>query len=353
MNILYGLCGEGMGHTTRSKVVIDHLRSQNHRVLVAASGRSAAVLKKHYPNDVLEIEGFFLEYQDGSVDSRMTAIANAMRMNSLLARQADAFRTVDGFAPEAVVTDFEQFATFYASTRSLPLVAIGNHGVFTRCVHDPAIVGNACTPGVRAYIWLMEPGSAQAIVSTIVDLPVKPEYPTVLVPPILRQPVIDAKVTDGEHVLVYQTSASDSRLIDALNASGGAKFKVYGLNRDKQIGNCTLCKFSEDGFLRDLASARAVIANGGYSLTSEAVALGKPLYSIPVRNHFEQLINARYVRALGFGDTAEFIQPAGVAQFLERVPEYTATLRAKPRHDANKKLYGTLDRFFASAESAW
>jgi uncharacterized protein (TIGR00661 family) len=352
MNILYGLCGEGMGHTTRSKVVIDHLLFRGHRVLIAGSGRSAAVLKRHYPESVLEIEGFFLEYKDGALDSRATAISNAMRMHTLLTRQTDAFRIIDGFAPEAVITDFEQLATFYAATRSLPLVSIGNHSIITRCEHNQRVVGDARGPSTLAYVWVMEPPSAHAIVTTIAELPVKPEYSTTLVPPILRKPVLDATPTDEGHVLVYQTSASDSRLLDVLN-SVNAKFAVYGLNRNEEVGNCKLCKFSEENFLRDLASAHVVIANGGYSLVSEAVSLGKPIYSVPVRNHFEQAINARYVHALGFGETAEFIEEEGVSRFLSRADGYAHTLRAAPRHDSNAKLYETLDWIFAQPTVTW
>ena len=40
MNILYGVVGEGMGHATRSRVVIEHLRTKGHQVKVVVSGRA-------------------------------------------------------------------------------------------------------------------------------------------------------------------------------------------------------------------------------------------------------------------------------------------------------------------------
>lgn len=39
MRILYGVAGEGMGHATRSRVVIDHL-TRHHEVEVVVSGRA-------------------------------------------------------------------------------------------------------------------------------------------------------------------------------------------------------------------------------------------------------------------------------------------------------------------------
>src|SRR6266480_3864517 len=38
MRILYGVVGEGMGHATRSKVVIEHLLERGHKVKVVVSG---------------------------------------------------------------------------------------------------------------------------------------------------------------------------------------------------------------------------------------------------------------------------------------------------------------------------
>ena len=44
MRILYGVVGEGMGHATRSRVVIEHLLAQGHEVHVVVSGRAQRFL---------------------------------------------------------------------------------------------------------------------------------------------------------------------------------------------------------------------------------------------------------------------------------------------------------------------
>src|SRR5262249_2628050 len=150
---------------------------------------------------------------------------------------------------------------------------------------------------------------------------------TVLVPPILRKPILEAKTvpaTEGKHFLVYQTSASDTTLIPTLNAVSDQKFVVYGLNRAETIGNCTLKTFSETGFVDDLATSRGVIANGGYSLMGEAVSLHRPVFSVPVRNQYEQILNAWYLQDLGYGVFEEAIAEAPLRAFVQRVPELSA-----------------------------
>jgi len=56
MKILYGVPGEGMGHATRSRVILDHLATRRHQVKIVVSGRADGYLKKLFP-DVEEIRG--------------------------------------------------------------------------------------------------------------------------------------------------------------------------------------------------------------------------------------------------------------------------------------------------------
>jgi len=66
MKILYGVVGEGMGHATRSRVILDHL-SPDHEIMIVASGKAEDYLKRHFP-DVVEIEGLRISYEKGAVD---------------------------------------------------------------------------------------------------------------------------------------------------------------------------------------------------------------------------------------------------------------------------------------------
>ena len=80
---------------------------------------------------------------------------------------------------------------------------------------------------------------------------------------------------------------------------------------------------SVDGFLEDLVTARGVVTGGGFSLLSEAVYLGKPVLSVPLRGQFEQLMNARYLEREGFGICAPDRRPGddgGVPRRARRLP---------------------------------
>ena len=50
-----------------------------------------------------------------------------------------------------------------------------------------------------------------------------------------------------------------------------------------------------------LQKADAMVINGGFSAVSEAMALGKITFVIPVPGHAEQHINARILADMGYG----------------------------------------------------
>src|SRR5256885_1938654 len=82
---------------------------------------------------------------------------------------------------------------------------------------------------------------------------------------ILRREVLDLEPTTGDHVLVYQTATRD--LVEPLAALPEHKFVVYGCGPGQSAhAHITFRPFDETQFLADLASARAVICNGGYTL---------------------------------------------------------------------------------------
>ena len=90
--------------------------------------------------------------------------------------------------------------------------------------------------------------------------------------------------------------------------------------------NLTYKEFNEDEFYDDLASAKAVVCNGGFTFISEAITLKKPIYSVPAIGNFEQTLNGFYVQKLGYGEYHEKLNAKKVDNFLKRLPRYQKRL---------------------------
>jgi uncharacterized protein (TIGR00661 family) len=349
VRILYGVVGEGMGHAIRSKTICEHLVSEGHEVKIVVSGRAHALLAASF-EDVVEIKGLTIRYVDNRVDRDGTLARNFLAAPAMLASNVSVyFDRVASFRPDAVVSDFDSFAYLFGKRHRLPIVSIDNQQIISRCK-----LGKFAKQGVKvdyqmtkAFVRAKLPACDHYVVTTFFFPPVRKRYgkDTTLVPPILRRAILDArkKARAGEHVLVYQTSTSDTRLVDELNSIEKEKFVVYGLRKSARKGNCVLKEFSEEGFVDDLATAKAVITNGGLTLIGEAVYLGKPIFSVPVGNQYEQILNARYLEELGYGLAADRIEAELVRLFLRETPKYAARVD-KHRQDGNREVFDVVDR---------
>jgi len=350
MRILYGVVGEGMGHATRSKVVIEHLLERGHKVKVVVSGRAYQFLKRHLP-DVVEIQGLTIRYSRGAMDRNISLLRNVLLSPAMLFQNASAYiDDVRHFKPKMVLSDFDSYAYFFAKRFKLPIVSIDNQQVIHKCKHDEEITEGVAADyrATRAFVKAKLPACDHYVITSFFTPPIRPKFDgrVTIVPPILRREILEAKLTVGEHVLVYQTSTSDRDLIAELNRVSKRRFIVYGLRRDGVQGNCVLRSFSEQGFVRDLASARAVVTNGGLSLIHEAIYLGKPILSIPVRHQFEQEMNARYLEQYGYGLAAQRIDGDVLEAFLRQEQVYARALRHH-HQKGNEILYRKVDRLIA------
>src|ERR1700675_1036219 len=77
-NILYGVNGEGSGHSSRAREVITHLQAQGHHVRVASFDRGYQNLKDDF--EVTEIDGLRLAYVHNWVRYRRTVVRNLLHL---------------------------------------------------------------------------------------------------------------------------------------------------------------------------------------------------------------------------------------------------------------------------------
>jgi len=353
VNILYGVPGEGMGHATRSKVVIGYLLAQGHQVQVVSSSRAYQMLARNFPGRVHEIRGFHLAYKDLTVSKlRTAALTLRTAPENLRINFAKYRELLGGFAPDLVISDFESFSYFFAQWKRLPVVSIDNMQIINRAELDivvpPAERGNLAV--ARQIVRAKLPRSRHYLISTFFPLPLcAPD--TTLVPPIIRPEILAARPTAGAHVLVYQSATTQKDLVLLLQSLPNQAFRVYGFNKDETHSNVQLCAFSEQGFIDDLASARAVITNGGFSLISEAVYLRKPICAIPIPAQFEQFLNAAEVEKLGYGRHFAHLTADNVRAFLYDVNAYEQAL-AGYAQQGNELLFDALHHLLTEIGAA-
>jgi uncharacterized protein (TIGR00661 family) len=356
VRILYGVVGEGMGHAIRSRVVLDEL-CREHEVEVVVSGRAHDYLKSIESErlGVNRIWGLSLVYEDNRVRNFRTLLANvkgALVEGGWPENIRAFFDLAERFRPDVVVSDFESWSYLFGRTNGIPVISVDNQQIVSRCdIPQEIVAGHEAEYQLtRAIVKAKLPGCLHYLVTTYF-------YPTVarprttLVPPILRPMVLRARPEEGDHLLVYQTSTSDVDLLEHLRRSG-IECRIYGVRRglaaEEREGNLRFMPFSDQGFVDDLRTARGVVANGGFTLLGEAVYLRRPVLSVPVRRQFEQVLNARYLAALGYGMEAEEVTPGVLGSFLEKAPDLRRNLSGYSQ-DGNEELFRHLRAQLAAA----
>ncbi|MGZ4888068.1 MAG: glycosyltransferase family protein [Candidatus Angelobacter sp.] len=325
-NILYGVNGEGSGHSTRAREVISHLQQQGHKLHIVSFDRGLRNLSESLP--VTEIFGLSLAYVNNQVRYKRTLASNLIKAPRAAASLKELSHLVDKNKIDLVITDFEPLSCHVGHRKRLPVIAIDNQHTITNASVTLPRGFKRDAAAVRLVTRMMTPHADAYLVLSFFPAPVKKRN-TFLFPPILRQEVLSATPQTGDYVLVYVTSPAKE--LAALLKQVRCKFVAYGFGTEGQEGNIQFKKPSMDGFLRDLAGAKAVIANAGFSLVSEALYLGKPYLAIPVKSQFEQTFNAYYVGKLGYGAWWEDLGKEQIESFLFNLPFYSDNLRSYPR----------------------
>jgi len=342
-NILYGVNGEGSGHSSRAREVISHLQDQRHRVHVASFDRGLRNLKDDF--EVTEIGGLRLAYVHNRVRYGKTVLGNLLNVPQAARSIRTLERKADGWNLDLVITDFEPITCHLGHKLGLPIIAIDNQHLLTDTEITYPREYRKEAVATKLVTKLMTPHAGAHLVISFFTPRVKPrKKKTFLFPPILRAEILQAKPAHGDFILVYVTSAADD--LTAVLNNVRQRFVCYGFDRDGRDGNLEFRKPSMDGFLRDLCNCRAIVANAGFSLISEALYLGKPYLAWPVKRQFEQVFNAFYIGETGYGAYWEDLNKERVESFLFNLEEYRRNLEKYPRVD-NSAILGKVDELIA------
>lgn len=342
--IIYGLSGEGSGHSSRSREMITHLQNQGHIVKVASYDRGYRNLKDDF--DVMEIVGLRFVNENNRISKSKTLSENlellpeGIESNNRLKQSL-----FKDFQPDAVITDFEPMTAYLANYFKIPLITIDNQHRMRYLDFNYPLEMKAEAIFIENLIRAIVPRPCVSLITSFYGGKLKNER-SFIFPPILRKSVIDKQPRQEDHILVYATQSFDD-LPEVLQQYKREHFKIYGFDKEGEEGSLEYRPFSRDGFLDDLASCKGVIATAGFTLMTEAFYLGKPYLAFPVHGQFEQEVNALMLKQEGYGNSGSEVNMALISAFLYDLPDYAAKLENYER-EGNNKILTQLDKLFAN-----
>jgi uncharacterized protein (TIGR00661 family) len=119
--------------------------------------------------------------------------------------------------------------------------------------------------------------------------------------PVIRQQVREEEVSNKGHYTVYLPAYDDKRLIKRLTEFSDITWDVFSKHNKKAFTqkNVTIQPIENKAFVRSMAQSAGVLCGGGFETPAEALFLKKKLMVIPMKNQYEQQLNAELLREIG------------------------------------------------------
>lgn len=353
--IFISLSGEGRGHATRVRALVEAL-SAAHQVRIFAPGDARAFLAPLYAGTEVRVDplpGLCFAYDDRH---RLRYSATLRRLLSYL-RQLPA--TLDRLTtelrreqPDLVITDFEPALPRAARRCGVPFVSL-NHQHFLR-TYDLSSLPRRLrwhAAYMAVLVGAYHSGQVETIVSSFYFPPLRRGCGRVTqIGVLLRPEVRAARPRAGSHLVAYWRKFGSTPVLRALENTG-LEVRVYGLGERPPRGRLSFHAISEAGFVADLAGCTALVCTAGNQLVGEALYLGKPVFALAETGNYEQEINAHFLQASGAGDALPLAQftEARLHRFLASLDRYRAGLPPRERLDGLPAALRVLGRHLRPA----
>lgn len=352
--LFFSLSGEGRGHATRVRAVVEELR-RVHRITILAPGDAYEFLGPLYHGsdvEVRQIPGMLFHYDNARRLDLWRTVGGAARYLKAFNRlRGEVERELEREKPDLVVADFEPALPRAARRLGIPFVSLTHqHFLLTYDLRGLPASLRAHAFYMRWVVAAYYSGQRHSIVSSFYFPPLRRGCRRVTqVGVMLRPEIRSATPTVGHHLVAYLRRFAGPNVLAAL-ADLGRPVRVYGLGERPAAGNLSFHAINEERFLADLASCAALVATAGNQLVGEALFLGKPCFVMPEARNYEQFMNAHFLAQTGAGAWMELerVTAAALRAFVGRRDEYAARIDRR-RLDGLPAALRTLERFLPGA----
>jgi hypothetical protein len=304
--------GLGMGNSTRCHAIIERLYERGVEIHVLTSGNGLLYFKDMKEvSSLIAMESFFYSVKQGRISGWQTLLSVGSLLRLARAKTAQLESFLSKILPDVAIIDSE-YAIGPLLKRKIPIVGLNNSEVvvseYLRAKDNPS--------SIRSHFWCIEFADylfhkrVCSLVLSPSPLRTPPRHPKFkriglivrrsLLEAIRREDLKPRVAPRDVQVIVFMLSGSIHAAaisfdrfhfpfhIDVVGRAGESQGNVVFHGR--RMNNIDL-----------LMKADVLVINGGYSAFSEAIALNKTTFVIPVPGHAEQMVNARLIRDLGYG----------------------------------------------------
>ncbi|MFW9923068.1 MAG: glycosyltransferase family protein [Candidatus Thorarchaeota archaeon] len=315
MKILYGINTNGQGHINRARIFIEELIKDGHEVQVLLTGKKPP----EYAFNLVPVTYFKTGpidiYKDNKLSYSKSLQVNIVNIGNLTKNRRDILELVEEENYDALFTDFEPMTSFIGKVLKKPVICIDHQHSAFHPANEEAPAKQYYKLGLKFAMKVMVPYFSHCFSIDFVDKIETVDNMT-LFPLVWKPEFNNYQITVADHYLVYLARYNKQKMMKVLEAFPETKFIVYGFNLNETIGNVVFKSTSREEFLKDLASCKGVISNGGFSLSWECCLLHKVLWMIPHPNNYEQYTNAYRLQKMKRAFVSEDLTKENMNEFF-------------------------------------
>ena len=339
MKIVYGVCGEGFGHSSHAILVAKYLEKKGHTVLIATYGRAYNLLKKNFK--VIETNWPELVYKEGRMSKKESI--KIMGKKIIKNKFIKILRKIIKFKPDLFISDLEIYSSFISYLLKKPLITISNQNRFAHCKISKPAKKEKGYLFMKTISYFHAPKSNYKIILSLKKYKTKRKN-SYFAPPIIRKEIQKLKPKQGKKILVY-LSRPKKQILNTLKKTN-QKFVVFGYN--KNIKQKNLEFKTKDKFLKEFEKCKAIISTSGFTSIGEALYLNKPYLALPLKGQFEQAFNAILIEKKKFGMYIKELKKQDLEEFIKNIPEYRKNI--KKYNIDTEKIYKILNKILRKIE---
>ena len=318
MRFMFIIQGEGRGHFTQALVMRELFKNRGDEVCAVLVGKSVNrqlpgffTEKIQAPVFTFESPNFLPTPQNKRPRITQSIFSNLKKLPAFIPGIRLIHQKIDELQPDAIINFYELLSglsnLFFPP--QIPVICIGHQYLFLHPDFYFPPKSKVGLASLRFFTRLTAIGSTQKLALSFYDFPDHPDGEIIIVPPLLRQDVLNKKAVKGNYIHGYLLNsgyASEIEKWHRRNPKLPLHFFWDKKDTPEQFSvnpNFTLHKINDHLFLEYMAGCKAYATTAGFESVCEALFLQKPVLMVPA--HIEQECNAWDAMRAGAGISSD------------------------------------------------
>ncbi|MCH5586336.1 hypothetical protein MK805_15440 [Shimazuella sp. AN120528] len=337
MKILIGVCGIGLGHSTRQWEIAQKLIQRGHQVRICTFGKGI----EFFQRTTLAWEEVwvpFIVYKKGKLHLPSLFSKNYRTFIKGLFQNLKIYQKLkqDDFYPDICISDYEPITARFAYKLNKPLVLVDQQSKFWRFSFQN--IGNFTCVEEKKRLRLFFPKYDYRFITSFYKLPNIEDNDTEIIPTIIRSDIKKTpKYTKHPqiHLVVYLSEYGGTSIKqtsdewkEELASIPNVFFTIFdaAVKAPRKNGNLEIRPFDRTDFAESLKVADGVITTAGHTLLSECLYLGLPIYVIPLGT-FDQHYCANFIQDNQLGISSYTITKKECLDFIARLDHWKSNIK--------------------------